>query len=41
MGLAAGPAGMAPQGQPPGPPGGEFSPEAAQQLVAALGQGVG
>ena len=40
MGLAAGPAGMAPQG-PPGPPGGEFSPEAAQQLVAALGQGVG
>ena len=41
MGLAAGPAGMAPQGAPPGPPGGEFSPEAAQQLVAALGQGVG
>ncbi|SVC62420.1 uncharacterized protein METZ01_LOCUS315274, partial [marine metagenome] len=47
MGLAAGPAGMAPQPQGPpggpggGPPGGEFSPEAAQQLVAALGQGVG
>jgi hypothetical protein len=33
---------MGPQGPPGGgPPGGEFSPEAAQQLVAALGQGVG
>ena len=44
MGLAAGPAGMGPQGPPGGPggpPSGEFSPEAAQQLVAALGQGVG
>jgi hypothetical protein len=43
-GLAAGPAGMGPQGPPGGPggpPSGEFSPEAAQQLVAALGQGIG
>ena len=42
MGLAAGPAGMAPQGPPGGPggpPGGEFSPEAAQQLVSALRAG--
>ena len=39
MGLAAGPAGMAPQSPPGGPPGGEFSPEAAQQLVGALRAG--
>jgi hypothetical protein len=36
MGLAGGPAGMAPQGAPPT---GEFSPGAAEQLVSALRAG--